>query len=793
MGISANQARFLSLTARQCDLEYRMQDICRRRTRLSQALTDAATTYNNVTSDRRLFINSVNANTSGTTIGDITHTNLSDNQQYDFITPENLYDNGYYVAIGNELLSINNGDTLTPTGNSFNLNPTQLAATGATGVGDWYGTDPRYKVTAAQSFAASDTGVVTTNQLAATVDLPSNTPASSTSNIPAWTITSSTNNGNGVVTTNYTRNCSTVVVTAGVVGQAAGVRYETIPQISSTNSTVLTNADGLTTEQAAMYTKLSSDLAAAKTANPALTTNDLQIIKYQTAVDPDKDGTYQYQDVISLAIKSTDGLKAIDSICNSADSTTKTNALSSNYILFGDMNLAGYNWDAIGDATTAFSGIFDGNQHEISNMTIDLDGQGDQKYQGLFGNNSGTIKNVNLSDAYIHLDSASDGFGSWHGYVGGIAGMNNNGLVQNCNVENITMIVDGDAEEIGGVVGHNQGTSVIDKSSATGSMTLGSAGDVGGLVGWLNGGTVTSSYSNMNISIAGNVDYGAVLIGDGDGTFTNCYALGSITANGTTKNNFSGGLTGDNQATTNNCYYYNGSTFEVYDNSTGAGGTPTLTTTNVSDFNNSSYFKDSTGYQTINGTSTPVWIFPGETEGSVTNNGSYPILNNSAVNTVKVDVPAITDVPAKQTTTTWTENRTTTTDGATYTISEYSVMNITSEQLEAGLRSGTMQLAQDADMLTQNPVNRDFNGQNIKVELVDWRTAPVISDDLYTANDEEAQTTYEHTITDVNGQDKLLELEQQNIETEYTAITSEKEAVKKVLDNNAQNSFKYFG
>lgn len=35
-------------------------------------------------------------------------------------------------------------------------------------------------------------------------------------------------------------------------------------------------------------------------------------------------------------------------------------------------------------------------------------------------------------------------------------------------------------------------------------------------------------------------------------------------------------------------------------------------------------------------------------------------------------------------------------------------------------------------------------------------------------------------------------MEQAQIEMEYKAITSEKEAVKKILDTNASNSFKYF-
>lgn len=55
MGISANQTRFLSLTARQVDLEYRVQQICHNRLRLANELESVATAYNNAISNRQLF------------------------------------------------------------------------------------------------------------------------------------------------------------------------------------------------------------------------------------------------------------------------------------------------------------------------------------------------------------------------------------------------------------------------------------------------------------------------------------------------------------------------------------------------------------------------------------------------------------------------------------------------------------------------------------------------------------------------------------------------------------------
>jgi len=70
--------------------------------------------------------------------------------------------------------------------------------------------------------------------------------------------------------------------------------------------------------------------------------------------------------------------------------------------------------------------------------------------------------------------------------------------------------------------------------------------------------------------------------------------------------------------------------------------------------------------------------------------------------------------------------------------------------------------------------------------------APEIYDELNQGDDAAAEDKYDRTIDEINSQDKKLQLEQTSIETEYKAVTSEKEAVKKILDTNASSSFKYF-
>ena len=108
--------------------------------------------------------------------------------------------------------------------------------------------------------------------------------------------------------------------------------------------------------------------------------------------------------------------------------------------------------------------------------------------------------------------------------------------------------------------------------------------------------------------------------------------------------------------------------------------------------------------------------------------------------------------------------------------------------LEEYLRSGRYKLVREADVYTQNPTN--FDGKNY--EFVDWRNVPIISDALDTSDDAEAQTNYDRTIRDLNEQDKILEMEMQKLDTEYTAVNAERDSLTKILDTNVRGSFKYF-
>jgi len=76
MGISANQARLLSLTARKCDLETQMQVILNNKLRIAQQTSNIANDYSDATSNRRLFIFKPSSNVNTSVYEDLSASNL---------------------------------------------------------------------------------------------------------------------------------------------------------------------------------------------------------------------------------------------------------------------------------------------------------------------------------------------------------------------------------------------------------------------------------------------------------------------------------------------------------------------------------------------------------------------------------------------------------------------------------------------------------------------------------------------------------------------------------------------
>lgn len=162
----------------------------------------------------------------------------------------------------------------------------------------------------------------------------------------------------------------------------------------------------------------------------------------------------------------------------------------------------------IGTETCNFCGTYDGNGKSLSGISVG----GSSDYVGLFGviGSGGTVKNVVLS-------SSSFVGSNW---VGGIAGKNNGGTVQNCLVQGsveIHTVLPGSWDH-GGVVGLNSGTiaGCLCAASVKNNNNKTDCSEYGGIAGADNGGTIKDCiYTGSTITAASSI---GAIVGNADNT-----------------------------------------------------------------------------------------------------------------------------------------------------------------------------------------------------------------------------------------------------------------------------------
>ena len=228
---------------------------------------------------------------------------------------------------------------------------------------------------------------------------------------------------------------------------------------------------------------------------------------------------------------------------------------SENARLTADIDLSVYtNWTAIGDETNRYAGTFDGRGHEIKGLAVNItDAAGDYLYTGLFGNVTGTIKNLAVSGSITVNCGGVDEINA-----GGVAGQVLGGAVENC----------------------------VSRVSVTSTNTNGGGARnyLGGVVGKLNNGSAANctSYGNVTSEMAAGADCtgnaGGVVGYNSDSTISNCVNYGAVTANGDSGDVsnayvYAGGITAQNWGTIENCTSYsNVATTAASDNEAKTGG-----------------------------------------------------------------------------------------------------------------------------------------------------------------------------------------------------------------------------
>ena len=204
-------------------------------------------------------------------------------------------------------------------------------------------------------------------------------------------------------------------------------------------------------------------------------------------------------------------------------------------------NRIGYYINFVGNF--AFTGVFDGYGHTISNFTFDSDAGNDGV--GIFGymNASGAqVKNVKL----INVDVNSTSYIGTGGLVGYIL----NGMVSGCSVQGgIVSAVD----DVGGLAGMVWEGTISDCNVAVG---VSGEWSVGGLLGGTGTGGVVSD-CRASCTVTGKVECGGLIgdIGSDNGTAIRCSTAGDVMINyGSILDRTAGGIAGSSSGTVRYCY-----------------------------------------------------------------------------------------------------------------------------------------------------------------------------------------------------------------------------------------------
>ena len=202
----------------------------------------------------------------------------------------------------------------------------------------------------------------------------------------------------------------------------------------------------------------------------------------------------------------------------------------------------GKGWTPVGTATTPFSGNYDGNGYSIYNLKIYLSGNassfptdssGDDDWTGdyiiggasvstitptvgLFGYNTGTIKNLAVEGRSVYARSTN----SRPVYVGAITGYNT-GTISSCYSYSSVSASSSEESYVGAITGYNKGT-IVD-CFALGNV---SGQYAGGISGGMEGGVVSTCYSVSTLN--GKSGIGGLAGKADNSSFENCYYIDSV-------------------------------------------------------------------------------------------------------------------------------------------------------------------------------------------------------------------------------------------------------------------------
>ena len=263
--------------------------------------------------------------------------------------------------------------------------------------------------------------------------------------------------------------------------------------------------------------------------------------------------------------------------------------------LMNDIDLGGYyneetkswegeEWIPIGNEEYPFNYTFDGNGHKIIGLYINSE----ENYQGFFGYNAGTIKNLGIESGYVYstgkyVGGISGGnYGtaiieycynkadiSGESYIGGVSGYNSNSYAGGIEISKCYNLgsISANGSYAAGILGSSWLNGIVDQCYNSGYIQSESyaAGIVSKMYGKDEYSTkVTNCFNAGKIESSRNAGIIATIAFGKNDIVKNCYNIGSIKTNGY----YIGEIVGHNtsNALIENCYYFTTSDVKAINN-----------------------------------------------------------------------------------------------------------------------------------------------------------------------------------------------------------------------------------
>ena len=246
-------------------------------------------------------------------------------------------------------------------------------------------------------------------------------------------------------------------------------------------------------------------------------------------------GKVTINDTLYTLIYSMAQLDALDgtSGVTGASTTAYGTGLGGYYALANDLSASGTTYQHA--LVNNFYGTFEGLGHAINNLTFNYTASSADDVMGLFGGQSGVIRDVNLANLAMTVNDPSGA----HPNAGGLVAYDS-GSLYNVSVSGDINASGAQNSNIGGIIGYGAHDTIVN-ANASGTVEGNTGDNIGGLMGLGYQVSIAGSSAIGNVTASGSAIGGLVAYLEVFSSIRKSYATGTVNA-GTSS--LAGGLVG---------------------------------------------------------------------------------------------------------------------------------------------------------------------------------------------------------------------------------------------------------